>query len=102
MSRTLAPQREPLVRLSQGDLVTVRSVPCGDGDPELQGRTRLWLMGDDVWDMVTDGTPALVLKILGPVTEFRAPSPDSHWIMILIGDKLYEALSDEVVRVGDE
>lgn len=102
MSRTLAPRREPLVRLSQGDLVTVRSSWCGDDNPELQGRTRLWLMGDDVWDMVTDGTPALVLKILGPVTEFRAPSPDSHWIMILIGDKLYEALSDEVVRMGDE
>lgn len=52
-----------------------------------------------MWDMVENGTPALIVDILRPVKEFTPPSPDSHWIVILIGDKMYEALSDEVVRV---
>lgn len=94
------PRRKPLTHISNGDLVTVQCVSTNfNGDPEPPGKVRLWALNETMWDMVENGTPALIVDILRPVKEFTPPSPDSHWIVILIGDKMYEALSDEVVRV---
>lgn len=93
--------RQPLTRISIGDLVTVRRAEGSDVYEEegLSDVVRLWTVGDTMFNFIPVGTPAVVVSIEHAVVEFEPRAPDSHWITLLIEDKLYEALSDEVEMV---
>lgn len=94
-------RRKPLTRLAEGDLVSVArgDFSPDDDDVDMRGKVRLWGVSETMYELIAEGTPAVVVSIIRPVVEFDPPSDDSHWITLLIGDKLYEAISDEAYRV---
>lgn len=97
-------RRRLLTRLSVGDLVTVVQGDWypDDSDEDIRGKVRLWSLTETMYDFIAKGTPAILVAIDRPVVEFTPPSDDSHWITLLIGDKLYEAISDEAARVEEK
>jgi len=88
----------PLTRLGPGDLVRFVAVPWSPREAGAPA-VRCWDLGagDYVWAPV--GEPALLVAVDRPVSEFRAPGTDTHWVVVLHAGRRLEALSDELERV---
>lgn len=87
-------------RLGVGDLVRFIPVPWCARESEAPA-VRCWDLGgvDYVWAPV--GEVALLVAVDRPVSEFRAPGTDTHWVVVLHAGRRLEALSDELERVPE-
>lgn len=83
----------PLTRIVPGDLVCIANVPwCAENE----GGVRMWDVDSHEFVYAPVSSPALLLSVSRPVTEFTAPGKDSHWTTILHAERRLEALSDEL------
>lgn len=91
----------PLTRMVAGDLLRVARVGwCTSSDDQPEA-VRMWDCGASDFVTLSVGEHVVLVEVLRPVTEFTAPGPDSHWISILHGDRLLEAMSDELEPSSD-
>lgn len=86
----------PLTRMAPGDLLRVARVGWCTSSDEQPEAVRMWDCSARDFVTLSVGAPAVLVEVLRPVTEFTPPGPDSHWISILHGNRILEAMSDEL------
>jgi hypothetical protein len=86
----------PLTRMAVGDLLRVARVGWCTSSEDQPEAVRMWDSCASDFVNLSVGEHVVLVEVLRPVTEFTPPGLDSHWISILHGDRLLEAMSDEL------